>query len=308
MIHNLRDRKARWRKAMAAVRVLLGVAWIFGLASATVLAQQSSSPGSASGSSTSQGMSIVQQTLTALTGGTPITDVTVTGTYTVTNASGTQSGKIELVATAAGQGRSTVTLPSGTYTETRSVAGGSASMIESGPDGVPHMIATQTAVSPNPAWFCPALLLATAASPSYATSYVGREMLNGEAVHHLAVRWLPGGTASSASEPLTQFWQQATNHDIYLDASSLLPVSITFLLHPYDPSSPSNPLRMYRGNTADRTVQILFSDYQLVQGRPVAFHIHSTMKTGVGNVISDIYVSSVEFNSGAVVSMPTAAN
>jgi hypothetical protein len=293
---------------MATVRVLLGVASFFGLVSATVLAQQSSSPGTASGSSSSQSMSIIQQTLTVLTGGTPITDITLTGTYTTTNASGTQSGKIELVATAAGLGRSTVTLPSGTYSETRSIAGGSASMIESGPDGVPHLIATQTAASPNPAWFCPALLLASASSPSYVTSYVGRETLNGEAVHHLAVWWLPGNTASSASEPLTQFWQQATNHDIYLDASSLLPVSITFLLHPYDPSNPSNPIKIYRGNTPDRTVQILFSDYQLVQGRPVALHIHGTMKTGVVNVISDIYVSSVEFNTGAVVSMPTTAN
>jgi hypothetical protein len=252
--------------------------------------------------------SVIQQSLAALTGGLILTDVTMTGAYTVTNASGTQSGTITMVATASGQGQSTVTLPSGTYTEIRSVAGGSASMVEAGPDGVPHAISTQTAVSPNPAWFCPALVLTAASSPNYSSFYVGQETLNGEAVHHLAVWWLPGTSSSSASATLTQFWQQITRHDIYLDRSSLLPVSMVFLLHPYDPLNPGTPLTTYRGSNPDRTVELLFSDYQVVEGRTVALHIHSTMKTTVGTVISDIHISSVTFNTGATVTMPAAAN
>jgi hypothetical protein len=251
---------------------------------------------------------MIQQSLAALTGGSPLTDVTMTGAYQVTNASGTQSGTITLVATASGQGQSTVTLPSGRYAEIRSISAGSANMIETGPDGVPHAISTQSAVSPNPAWFCPALVLAAASFPNYSSSYVGQETFNGQAVQHLAVWWLPGSSNSFASATLIQFWQHITRHDIYLDASSLLPVAMTFLLHPYDPQNPGKPLVMYRGGNSDGIVQLLFSDYQVVQGRPVALHIHGTLKTGAGTVTSDIHISSVTFNTGATITMPSAAN
>jgi len=287
------------------VWVLLGIASLLFCALAS--ARQSTSSGGASGLETSQTASIIQQSLAALTGGSPVTDVTMKGAYTVAKASGTQSGTITMVATASGQGQSTVTLPSGTYTEIRSMAAGSASMIEIGPDGLSHAISTQTAVSPNPAWFCPALVLAAASLPNYASSYIGPETLNGEAVQHLAVWWLPG-SSSSASASWTQFWQQVTRHDIYLDASSLLPVSMTFLLHPYDIQNPGKPLTTYGGGSSDRPVQLLFSDYQVVQGRSVALHIHGILKTGVGTVISDIHISSVTFNTGATVTMPTTAN
>jgi len=293
---------------MRTVSVLLALSTVLCLVSMSAPAQQATSSSETSGSETSQSASIIQQSLTALTGGSAVTDVTMTGAYTVTNASGTQSGTIRMVATASGQGESTVTLPSGTYSEIRSIAAGSASMIETGPDGIPHAISTQTAVSPNPAWFCPALVLAAASSPNYSSSYIGQEMLNGETVQHLAVWWLPGNSSSSSSGTLTQFWQQVTRHDIYLDASSRLPVSMTFPLHPYDPQSPTKPLIPYRGSNADRTIQLLFFDYQVVEGRPVALHIHSTMKTSVGTVTSDIQISSVTFNTGATVSMPSSAN
>ena len=268
---------------------------------------QSSSSGVTGAPETAQAASIIEQSFAALNGGSPVSDVTMKGTYTVTDAHGTQSGMITMVATASGQGQSTVSLPSGSYTEIRSVSASSASMIETGPDGVPHAISTQTALSPNPAWFCPALLLASVSSPNYSTSYIGQETLDGEAVHHLAVWWLPA-SSSSVSPTLARFWQQITRHDIYLDASSLLPVSMTFVLHPYDPKNPGQPLITYRGSNLDGTVQLWFSDYQQVQGRPVALHIHGTLKIGVRAVTSDIQISSALFNTGAIVNMPAVVN
>jgi len=286
-------------RAMRVQRLVL----IFCVVSLSTSAQQFSPPTAANGPQTA---SIIQQSLMALTRGLPVTDVTMTGAYAVTSASGTQSGTITMVATASGQGRSTVTMPSGTYSEARRISAGSASMIETGPDGVPHAITTQTAVSPNPAWFCPALVLAAASSPFYSSSYLGQETLNGEVVLHLAVWWQPGSGATSAI--LMQFWQQATRHDIYLDASSLLPVSMTFLLHPYDKENPNKPLMTYRGSNSDRTVELLFSDYQVVQGRSVAFHIHSTLRTAISEVISDIQISSATFNTGVIIDIPSAVN
>jgi len=275
------------------------------LASIVCLVSLSTSAQSSSSGVVVQAASIIEQSLATLNRGSPVSDVTMKGAYTVTDAHGTQSGTITMVATAAGQGQSTVSLPSGSYTEIRSVSAGSASMIETGPDGVPHAISTQTALSPNPAWFCPALVLASVSSPNYSSSYIGQETLDGEAVHHLAVWWLPA-SSSSASPTLARFWQQVTQHDIYLDASSLLPVSMTFLLHPYDPKG--QPLTTYRGSNLDGTVQLWFSNYQVVQGRPVALHIHGTLKIGIRAVTSDIQISSVTFNTGAIVNMPATVN
>jgi hypothetical protein len=303
LIHNCIATRTveEWMRAMRIQLLVL----TFCVVSLSTSAQQFSPPTAANGPQTA---SVIQQSLMALTRGLPVTDVTVTGAYAVTSASATESGTITMVATASGQGRSTVAMPSGTYSETRSISAGSASMIETGPDGVPHAITTQTAISPNPAWFYPALVLAAASSPFYASSYLGQETLNGEVVLHLAVWWQPGSDSSTTSATLMQFWQQATRHDIYLDASSLLPVSMTFLLHPYDPENPGKPLMTYRGSNSDRTVELLFSDYQVVQGRPVAFHIHSTLKTAVKEVISDIQLSSVTFNTGVIIDIPSAAN
>jgi hypothetical protein len=257
-----------------------------------------------------QAATYIQQGLSALDGGLQVTDVTMTGTYTVTNASGTQSGTITLVATASGQGQSTVTLPSGTYSETRTISGGSASMTETGPDGVAHAISTQTALSPNPAWFCPALVLTAASSSSYLSSYVAQETLNGEAVQHLAVWWLPGNSSSSSSASATAapFWQRATQHDMYLDSSSMLPVSMTFLLHPYNPKAPNQPYTPYPGSDLDGVVQVIFSEYQVVQGRHVALQIQGTLKTAAGTVLSNIQISSVTFNTGVTINVPSTAN
>ena len=233
------------------------------------------------------------------------------GAYTITDSSGSRSGTITLVATASGQGQSTLILPSGTYTEFRSISTGSASLIEIGPDGVPHSIATQAAVSPNPAWFCPALVLTSASYPNYASSYVGQETLDGTSVQHLAVWWLPGnnsgdGTASASG---TQFWQSLTQHDIYVDATSLLPVAMTFHTQPYDPTAPNTPIVPYRGNNAGRTMQLLFSNYQVVEGRPVALHLHGTLPiSGNLTITTDIQLSSVAFNTGATVTAPSAVN
>jgi len=269
---------------------------------------QSSSSEVAGAPRTVQAATMIEQSLATLSGGLPVSDVTMKGAYTVIDSHGTQSGTITLVATASGQGQSTVVLPSGSYTETRSISATSASMIETGPDGVPHAISTQTALSPSPAWFYPALVLASASLPNHLSSYVGQETLDGEAVHHLAVWWLPANSSSSASPTLTGFWQQVTEHEIYLDASSLLPVSMTFLLHPYDPNDPGKPLMTHRGISIDGTVDLRFSDYQQVQGRFVALHVHSTLKTGTRAVTSDIQVSSVTFNTGVTINMPTAVN
>ncbi|HXX17855.1 MAG TPA: hypothetical protein VEJ46_00490 [Candidatus Acidoferrum sp.] len=230
----------------------------------------------------------------------------MTGAYTITDASGTRNGTITMIATATGQGQLTITLPSGTYSEVRSISRGSAIMTLTGSDGLPHTITTQAAVSPNPGWFCPALVLASASSSDYLSSYVGQETLNGEGVQHVALWWLPGTSSGSSATSVAQAWQQATQHDIYLDASSFLPVAMNYTLQPYNPNSPNEPLVPYRGNSVSRLAQVQFSNYEAVQGHPVALHIHSTMSISpILTLVTDIQLSSVAFNTGVTINVPS---
>lgn len=275
---------------------------------AALLAQESGSPAPTMtpGPQTPQAATILQQAVTAATGGTPVADVTMTGSTTTTvgpagansansTAANSQSGTITFIATAAGQGQSTVTTPAGTRTEIRDISSGSPTLTETGTDGVSHTVTTQSALSPHPAWFYPALVLNTGLSSSnYASSYVGQGTWNGAAVQHIAVWLLPN--ASSASQ-----LQQVTQHDIYLDPSSLLPVGMTFTVHPYDSTNPNKPLVPYRNNAVDSVEQVTFSDYRQVQGREVAFHIHTNMQAGMLTIVTDTQLSSVSFNTGATV-------
>jgi len=211
----------------------------------------------------------------------------------------TQSGTITLVATASGQSQATTVTASGTSIIVQDISGTMPTMTVTGTDGVSHLLQTESALTPHPAWFYPALLLASGLTPQYAASDLGQAAWNGTAVEHVAL-WRTNGANSSAL-----LLQQATQHDIYLDSSSHLPVAMTFVIHPYNPNSPNTPIMPYRGMSPDRVTQIQYSDYQQVQGHPVALHIQSAMTVSpfdtTSDLVTDIQISSVNFNTGATV-------
>jgi hypothetical protein len=267
---------------------------------ASLGAQQSTSTTPAqAGPQTPQAASILQQAITAQTGGAPVTDVTMTGTITTTAGANTESGTITLIATAAGRTEATVsTSAGGARTEIRDISSGWPTLTIIGTDGVAHTVTTQSALAPHPAsFYLPFVLGSGLSSPIYASSYVGLETWNGVPVQHVSVWMIPGGSWSASAQLL----QQITQHDIYLDPSTLLPVAITFAVHPYDPTNPNRPLFPYRGKTLDSVEQVQFSQYQQVQGRSVALHVHTTMQAGQLNIVSDVQLSSVSFNTGATV-------
>jgi len=240
---------------------------------------------------------ILQQAFGVLSGGAPITDVTMTGAVTVSGVI-SASGTVKFVATASGQGQVTISLPSGTHTEIRTDSSGSQTLAETGEDGVMHAVHTQSILAPHPSCLLPALILNSALSSSdYAGTYVGLGSWNGTPAQHVAV-WLQNSNTLSLS---TADLQRFSQHDIYLDPSSLLPVAMTFTVHPYDSANPDAPLTPYRGNVVDRLEQVTFSDYRQVEGRPVAFHVRTSVTLPSGALVSDFQFSSVGFNTGATV-------
>jgi hypothetical protein len=66
-----------------------------------------------------QAVALVQRSLTALTGGAPVTDVTLTGTARRIAGSDDETGTATLTATAAGDSKLSLNFPSGPRTEIR---------------------------------------------------------------------------------------------------------------------------------------------------------------------------------------------
>jgi hypothetical protein len=278
--------------------------------------QTSTSP--ASGPQTPQAASIIQKSIAAMTGGATATDVTATGTISVARSgnfgisvttagqSTRESGTITLVATASGQGQSTTATTAGTSVNVQDISQGTPLLNVTGAGGNSYTIQTASALTPHPSWFWPAMVLQTAlSSPSYAAAYIGHETWQGAAVEHIAI-WRTNGSASAMSTAL----QEASQHDIFLDSTSFLPVGMTYVVHPYNPSNPTKPIIPYRGNSPDRVSTVLFSDWRQVQGFEVPFHIQSAMTVvrtdATADLGSEIQLSSVTFNTGVTIPSLTA--
>jgi len=254
--------------------------FVFLLVSAFLSAQQS----------TTAPPPILQQALAALTGGSPVTDVTMTGTITVTNASGTQSGTITMVATASGQSQVVLDLPAGRNTDIRNYSANPRTGSWTGPDGTSHAYAATELMGPSPAWFYPAFIVSSAVSPNCAASYVGQEIRQGATVQHVSITPNP---AVFTPLPVIASLRSLPPHfvlgqnDLYLDPSSLLPTALVRLISSRGP--------VWRRRYAPE--EIRFSDYRTVEGRPAAFHIQAYL----GSVLMDTQLSSISFNTGAVI-------
>jgi hypothetical protein len=272
---------------------------------ASLSAQQSASTAAATPPATDpQAAALVQRALAALTGGSPVTDVTMTGTVTANNGSTTQSGTITLVATVAGQSRVTVALPSGTWISTQDFAASPRTSTSIGSNGVAQDAAPEELMGPSPAWFYPALVIGAAVPNNYVTAYVDQETRNGSAVHHVAI-W-PQAASSSPIQSFQAVGQQVLTgpapaqplrpgqQELYLDSASLLPETLVFRVRGYRAKNSSPDLT----RPVSLSEEVHFSDYRQVQGRVAAFHIQMSI---AGISLMDIQLSSVSFNTGATV-------
>lgn len=221
-----------------------------------------------------QASSFAAQSIAALTGGMPISDVTLTGTVTW---NGTNTGNATLRALGTAESRMDIVFSSGTRTEIRDAQTGVAIGQWTNPNGNTGAVAFQNCQT-DAVWFFPALGSLTAGN-NVVLAYIGQETRNGEAVQHIQSsvydpNW-PSGVIPTD--------QQLSTMDFYLDATTLLPVAITFNAHP-DNSSTTNLL-----------VEIDFSNYQSVSGSSVPMQIQKYLQ---GNLLSEMTISNVLLNSG----------
>jgi hypothetical protein len=219
-----------------------------------------------------QALSLVAQSFSALTGGTVVTDATLTGTAVWTVASNSENASATLLAKGTGESRFDMALSEGLRSEIRNDASSSALGEAIASDGSILQWASQNCMV-NAAWFLPHLsVLAETGNSAEIFSYIGQESRNGEAVQHIQT-YLYSATNASV--------QQWSAMDIYLDAASLLPTSFVFNVYSTDGSQTIQ-------------VEVDFSNYQPVNGALVPFRIQRYV---AGNLGFDFSVASVQFNS-----------
>lgn len=241
------------------------------------LAVAQSGPAPASATSDPQAIALANKALLALTGTTQIADATVTGTATRTAGSDVETGTATLKALGTGESRLDLNLPNGTRSEVRNLTNGHGGSW-AGSDGVAHAMANHNCLT-DAAWFFPAFsVLSQASSPNVLVAYIGQETRSGVAVQHLHFMT----QVPSFADP-SGLVQRLGAEDIYLDASSSLPVALVFNAHADNDALTNIP------------VEIDFSNYQAVSGVTVPFRIQEFFN---GTLFLDITVQSVTLNSG----------
>ncbi len=224
-------------------------------------------------------VSLAQQSMTALNGGAAISDVTLTGNANWIAGSDQETGHLTLRAKGVAGSRIDLNLSGGTRTEIRNDTAGFPQGESIRPDGTVHAWATHNCWI-DASWFFPALSFLSAASdPTLVFSYVGLETHRQATVQHLRIfRYLAGQKPAYIS--LTQ---RISTMDIYLDATSLLPRAFVFTNHPDDDA------------LTDVAVEILFSNYQAVNGVQTPLRIQRLIQNGLA---VDLVVTGVALNSG----------
>ena len=233
---------------------------------------------------------LVNQAVAAAVGRNPISDITLAGTVTYTAGSDIETGTATLEATARDESLVTLSLPGGERQWIRQGPAG----VWTGPEGQPgqvHAMATHNCWV-DAAWFFPAFSLEGALSnPAAGLSSSGAGSWQGVSVQQ--AQW-SGAPPSGQTAEINAAIQQLSATAISLDASSLLPLALDFNLHPDNDAGQNLP------------VEIRFSDYRLVSGVHVPFHIQKLVQ---GSLLLDITVTNVTVNTGladSVFTLPAA--
>lgn len=235
---------------------------------------------------------LLQGSAATLTNGVAINDVTVTATVRRMNGAIEESGTATLTALATGEARTDFVFPSGTQSEIHAISGQGPTGSWSAPDGTSRTIPLHNLMT-DPAWFSPAIMLSKLIGSQVAVaSFVGTETRSGVSVQHISVSKQFSSVPARVSADL----QRLSQMEIYLDAASQLPVSVTFNTHP------DTNARL------DIPVEIRYSNYQKLNSQNIAFHIEEYL---YGGLILELDLQKSALNTGltsTMFSVPTSSS
>lgn len=227
--------------------------------------------------SPAQAINSLQGAVLALGGRSALGDVTLTGTVEWIAGADVQNGTATLKALPEAN-RLDMAFSRGTRSEIRGNGPDGPTGTWVGPDGIAHSISDHNLMI-DPGWFPLFALENINSSASSLVTYVGTETRNGAPVIHLsASQQFPGSAGNVAI-----LMQHLTQVDIYLDPSSLLPVSYVFNMHPDNDAG------------LDIPAEIRYSSYQSIGGVQIPFHVQKF----VNNTLTlDLHVQNASLNTG----------
>lgn len=223
-------------------------------------------------------LTLAAQAMAALTGGQQVSDVTLTGTATETAGATVNSGTATFKAK--GLWESRTDFGASNHAEIRTLdSSGHPIGAWTTPDGMTHAMAFHNVWS-DAALFFPALSsLSAATQTNMIAKYVGQETIDGSTVQHLEFFHTADSTLSALAGDLPAL----SRIDIFLDATSLLPVETKFITHA---NSDAN---------VNIAIEVDYSNYQSVNGVQIPFHVQKLLS---GGVIVDFLVSQTAINTG----------
>src|SRR5215469_6781747 len=265
--------------AMKSFRCFAGILFTGVVLLSTSLAQQASDKTQSTTVSASDPHAVLlaSEAQLALTGGTSVSDVTMTADSLWIAGGTRESGTATLKAKGTGQGL--VHISGGTVKrrEIRNDINGPDGRWE-GSDGAAHPVAPHNCWGPA-AWFSPHAVVQTMIDPHVALRYIGQETRNGVVVDHIQMR--RPSTAKNAQ--LARDLEKLSTVEILLDSTSHLPVGVTFNTHPDNDYGRDIP------------TEIRFGDYRATNGVLVPFRIQRWLQ---GMLNTDLTVTTATVNSG----------
>lgn len=224
--------------------------------------------------SDSQALAYASQSIAAMTAGSSINDITMAGNVTW---NGSDTGTVTLRAMGTGESRIDLVLASGTRTEIRDASTGLPLGKWIAQDGTSGFYALQNCWA-DAAWFF-APLGSLAVGPNVILSYVGQENRNSLTVQHIVSKINQSGQELSLGIDAVQL----STMDFYLDASTLLPVALTYTDHPDDDANTGIP------------VEVDFSEYQSINGVTIPTRIQRYLQR---TLVLEVAVTGVSANTG----------
>ena len=228
---------------------------------------------------------LLRRAQTAVSGETRINDVQVSGTVRRIAGSTDETGRAELKSLATGETQADLTFPSGPMHVVRAQGPAGPVGERSGFDGKVSGIPFGDLLVDG-AWFSPALVLARAGAgrDGEAVQISSRE---GAGTRRLHLRFsrqpLTGKAAARLPEAILKLLQEASQFDLYLDSTTLLPVEMAFESHA-------------DGNLREGiAIRVLYSDYRAVDGVQVPFRLEKLVNNSLA---FDFQLQTTNFNIG----------
>jgi len=215
--------------------------------------------------------SVLANAASAFSNGKAITQVTLNATAQWTAGSDEEAGNATLTANADGSYSVQLQLGQSERTEAQTSFASGQSCTWAGADGVAHAVAAHNCMG-SMAWFLPQVALFGNQQPSaVATSIQSATLGDGATV-------LDVGQQITPADALVT---HLSSMDLYLDPTTYLPNGLAFNIHPD------------RNAAADIPVQVVFGNYQTVNGVSIPFHIQRYVN---GSLQLDLAVTQASAN------------